>query len=173
MINPSGYLKVLARSNYSASKSKWVDIETDYIDVNVTYCKIWNVSTDKDAYSIGETITVTWGNEEGFGDTETYINIDYRNQTGNVQWCLHSHSNTSITDTSDSIPSGCGGHYIDICVYTASGALDSYTAAITKGDPWPKTTSSQILPEFLIIAIPLLSAVAIYFLMRRRSKKKE
>jgi hypothetical protein len=172
-INSSGYLKVLARSNSSALSNKWVDIGTDYIDVNVTYCKIWNVSTDKETYSIGETISVTWDNEEGFGGTETCINIDYRNNTDNVGWCLHSRSNTSTSDTSDSIPSGCGGHYIDIYVYTASGDFDNYTAAITKGDPWPKTTSSHILPEFLIIAIPLLSAVAIYFLMRRRSNKKE
>ena len=170
-INASGYLKVLARSNSSALSNKWVDIETDYIDVNVTYCKIWNVSTDKETYSVGETITVTWGNEGGFGDTETRINIDYRNQTGDVQWCLHTHlDNASITDTSGSIPPGCDGHYIDIYVYTASGALDNYTVAFTKGDPWPKAISNHILPEFLIIAVPLLSAVAIYFLMRRRSK---
>jgi hypothetical protein len=170
-INSGGYLKVLARSN-TTSTTKWVDIETDYIDVNVTYFKIWNVSTDKDIYSVGDTITVTWGNEGGFGATETRINIDYRNQTGNVQWCLHSYlDNTSTTDTSAPIPQGCGGQLIDIYVYTASNGFDSYTANITKGDPWPKTILNSILPEFLIIAVPLLSAVAIYFLMRRRSKK--
>ena len=173
LINSSGYLKILASSNYTADAHKWVDIGTDYIDVNVTYCKIWNVSTDKETYSVGETIIVTWGNEGDFGDIETRININYRNQTDNVQWCLHSRPNTSFTDTSTEIPPGYCGHLIDIYVYTASGDGDNYTANITKGDPWPKTTSIHILPEFLIIAVPLLSAAAIYFLMRRRSNKKE
>lgn len=143
----------------------------NYIKVDVTHTSISGVTTDKEEYSVGETITVSWTTADCCGSGESYINIDYRDASDNSQWCLHSTSTAATSDVSCPIPSSCGGHYIDIYVYTASGALDIYTAAITEGTLWPTTTSSSVIPEFLIIAIPLLSAVAIYFLMRRSKKK--
>ena len=143
----------------------------DYIKVDVTYTSISDVNTDKDEYSVGETITVSWATADCCGSGENYINIDYRDASDNSQWCLHSASTAATSDVSCSIASSCAGHYIDIYVYTASTDAAIYTAAITEGNPWPKSTYSPVTPEFLIITIPLLSAVAIYFLMRRRSKK--
>lgn len=144
----------------------------NYVKVDVTHTSISSVNTGKGTYSVGETVTVSWTTADCCGSGENYININYRDASDNSQWCLHSTSTAATSDVSCTIPLSCEEHSIDIYVYTASGASDNYTAAITKGDPWPKSVYVAI-PEFLIIAIPLLSAVAIYFLMRRRSKKKE
>lgn len=143
----------------------------NYVKVDVTYTSITSVNTDKEEYSVGEAISVSWTTADCCASGESYINIDYRDASDDTQWCLHSTSTAATSDVSCPIPSSCGGHYIDIYVYTASTDAASYTAAITEGNPWPKTTSSSVIPEFLIIAIPLLSAVAIYFLMRRSKKK--
>ena len=145
----------------------------DYLYVKLTYTSISSVNTDKEEYSVGETITVSWTTADCCGSGENHINIDYRDASDNSQWCLHSTSTAATSDVSWPIPSSCAGHMIDIYVYTASTDTASYTAAITEGNPWPKSTYSPVTPEFLIIAIPLLSSIAIYFLMRRRSKKKE
>lgn len=144
----------------------------NYVKVDVTYTSISGVNTVKEEYSVGETIAVSWTTADCCGSDENYINIDYRDASDNTQWCLHSTSTAATSDISDPIPSSCAGNHIDIYVYTALTDAASYTANITEGNPWPKTTSSTVIPEFLIITIPLLSAVAIYFLMRRRSEKR-
>lgn len=138
LINSSGYLKILASSNYTASKNKWVDIETDYIDVNVTYFKIWNVSTDKLTYKNGETITTTWTSADGFGSGEDYINVEYWDVTAGTQFDLKSYNNTSATSsTSEALTSSEVGHEIAVYVYTTSSSTGDRSTAITPGDLWP------------------------------------
>jgi hypothetical protein len=155
---------------YDTSGNKQNTFNLDYLYVNLTYTTISSVTTDKENYNKGETITVGWTTVDCCGSGENYINIDYRDQSDDSRWCLHSKLTGETSDFSCSIPSTCEEHNIDIYVYTASTDTANYTANITKGNPWPKS-AYVALPEFLIITIPLLSAVAIYFLMRRRSKK--
>ena len=166
--DPSGYLQTILVAGPPNGQR---ELRTNYVKVDVTHTSISSVNTDKEEYSVGETIAVSWTTADCCGSGESYINIDYRDASDDTQWCLHSTSTAATSDVSCPIPSSCAGHMIDIYVYTASTDAASYTAAITEGAPWPKSTYSPVTPEFLIIAIPLLSAVAIYFLMRRSKKK--
>ena len=162
---------IAIRFDNNTADNRQATLKIDYLYVKLTYTTILSVNTDKGEYCVGETITVSWTTADCCGSGESYINIDYRDASDDTQWCLHSTSTAATSDVSCPIPSSCAGHMIDIYVYTASTDAASYTAAITEGAPWPKSTYSPVTPEFLIIAIPLLSAVAIYFLMRRSKKK--
>jgi hypothetical protein len=135
-INTSGYLKVLARSNSSATSNKAVDIKTDYIDVNVTYFKIGNVSTDKLTYKNGETISATWDNEGGFGSGENCINVEYWDVTAGTQFNLTSHATSATSSTSRPLTSSEVGHKINVYVYSTSSSSGNNSTAITQGEPW-------------------------------------
>jgi len=158
--------------------NKAATLKIDYLYVKLTYTTISDVDTDKTSYSVGENIVVSWTAADGFGADEDFINVDYRWwNTTSEEWehfCLHSNSNPANgagSDTYENIPSSLAGKQLGIYVYTASDSGHFYTSAITEGSPWPYAGASvQQAPEFAIIAIPLISAIAIYFLMRKKIK---
>ena len=171
-----GNIAIRFKDNVGTNRANTLHI--DYLYVKLTYTTISDVDTDKTSYSVGENIVVSWTAADGFGADEDFINVDYRWwNTTSEEWehfCLHSNSNPANgagSDTYENIPSSLAGKQLGIFVYTASDSGHFYTSAITEGSPWPYAGASvQQAPEFAIIAIPLISAIAIYFLMRKKIK---
>jgi hypothetical protein len=103
--------------------------------------------------------------------TEDYLIVEYYDPEADPPASLAVHTLASTTTTSDTyspILSAQGGHTLSVYVYTAATPGAYHSSAITQGTPWPESAVVNVFLEFSIIVIPLISAIIIYMVMRRR-----
>jgi hypothetical protein len=122
-------------------------------------------------YDVGGTISVTWNLTGSAPAPEDYLLVEYYDPVATPPASLAVHTLVSTTTTSDTyvnIPAAQAGHTLSVYVYTAATPGAYHSSAITQGTPWPESAVVHAAPEFSIIVIPLISAIIIYMVMRRR-----
>lgn len=150
-----------------------VEVYIDHVRIGIRPA-IDTVQTDKSVYSVGEYITVTWTNYNGFPSGEDYIHVEYWNVEDAESLQISDLGTAATSDNTFQVPASAAGDTIQIYVYTSTNTGEDRTYAITQGRPWPRTvTVSAAVPEFPVgTALLLPLAVAVYLLMRRRSASR-